>query len=83
MPKKNPLPLTRGEFDALDRRMSDGSPFTYGELCTLVRASHDDRAVDHRIQLWRKRGWIAYQRQGRDTVWRLTDTFPQHLRSPE
>lgn len=58
---------------AIQRRMAHGGPFTFGELWR----PHGDvayRLADREIQRWRKRGWIAFTRTGRQTVWSVTDT---------
>lgn len=57
----------------LEARMSNGEPFTFQELAHLgLQAGIEWQSVDAAIQRWRKRGWIAFTRQGRNVVWRLT-----------
>ena len=62
------------KLEIIESRMSDGTPFTYGALCRLPGLHRDDdRLPDKTIQKWRRKGWIAYERIGRDTIWSLTD----------
>lgn len=35
--------------------------------------------ADRTIQKWRRRGWIAFEREGRKIIWRLTDTGRRSL----
>jgi DNA-binding transcriptional regulator PaaX len=58
----------------IEARMATGQPFTYGSLCRTAGQPQDpDRAVDKAIQKWRRKGWIALTREGRQVVWSLTD----------
>lgn len=58
----------------IERRMGDGEPFTYGELCKLRGLPRDsDRLADKTIQKWRRKGWIDFVRFGRAPLWSLTD----------
>lgn len=63
---------------AVEKRMSSGSPFTVGELWTPF-AQHRSPTLNpyllaHKeVQRWRKRGWIAFRRNGREVIWTLTD----------
>ena len=63
---------------AIECRMSSGEPFTYGELCRIQPRpfGEDGRTADKTIQKWRRKGWIAFTREGRSTVWRLTASAP-------
>ena len=63
---------------AIERRMSNGKPFTYGELCRLGPrpVGEGGRTADKIIQKWRRKGWIVFTREGRNTVWRLTEASP-------
>lgn len=74
--------MTRDEIvAAIEARMGDGEPFTFGDLHRLQSikqpTSLDEpdpyRLADAAIQRWRKRGWISFRRVGRDTFWSLTD----------
>jgi hypothetical protein len=60
--------------DPLQARMASGEPFTHGEL---IR--HGDREADLMQQRWRKRGWIAFKRIGRDTFWSLTQAGKEEV----
>lgn len=68
-PHLDPTP-TQDELDRLTARMSSGKPFTYGALA--ADGLDKKRAADKQIQKWRKKGWIAFTREGGATVWRLT-----------
>ncbi|WP_221953045.1 hypothetical protein [Rhizobium laguerreae] len=57
--------------DDLDRRMGSGEPFTYGGLCALPSLKNE-RDADKRIQQWRRRGWISFERTGGKVLWSLT-----------
>lgn len=59
---------------AIESRMRSGEPFTYGQLCRLPGMHRDDdRLADKAIQRWRRRGWISFERVGRNTLWTLTE----------
>lgn len=62
----------RRNLQIIEKRMASGQPFTYGELCALTPSDEGGRLADRTIQKWRKKGWIAFTREGRNTVWRLT-----------
>jgi hypothetical protein len=63
--------------------MLSREPFTYGALCERRAAIEQgairtqpydhDRLVDRTIQKLRRKGLIKFERQGRMTVWTLTD----------
>jgi hypothetical protein len=57
--------------DDLDKRMGSGKPFTYGGLCALPSVKNE-RDADKRIQQWRRRGWISFERTGGKVLWSLT-----------
>lgn len=64
-------------LEALNAYIAGGTPFTYSELSAVNNAaggkeSHD-RLADRTIQAWRRKGKIAYTREGRNVVWRLTE----------
>ncbi|CAM2952938.1 hypothetical protein [Brevundimonas diminuta] len=59
----------------LETRMLSGEPFTYGGLCaTYGKELNEDRTrvIDKTIQRLRRKGLIAFTREGRSTVWRPT-----------
>lgn len=56
---------------AIEERMSNGAPFTYGGLCKCW--PEHDRLIDKTIQRWRRKGLISFVRIGRDTRWSLTE----------
>lgn len=63
--------------------MSDGEPFTYGDLSAINAASGGDegkdRLADKTIQKWRRNGWIEmHGRRGRAPLWRLTGLGRNH-----
>lgn len=68
--------MTNDEITArIEQRMSNGESFTFGALhANLPEAAY--RIADKAIQRWRRKGWIAYTREGRSIVWRLTDAAP-------
>ncbi len=58
----------------LEERMLNGEPFTYGQLCKDF-GEHEygsgyDRRIDATIQKLRKKGKIAFKREGGAVVWR-------------
>lgn len=59
----------------VEQRMSNGQSFTFG---SLHRGLPDTayRIADRAIQKWRRKGWIAFTREGRNAVWRLTESAP-------
>jgi hypothetical protein len=59
----------------IEARMSRGDPFTYGDLYINLDSATCDvsRVADQCIQRWRKRGWVAFTREGGRVVWSLTD----------
>lgn len=67
------------ERAALEHRMLNGGPFTYGQLCVWRekiehnggRGGDEDRLIDRTIQKLRRQGLIAFQRAGNATVWNL------------
>lgn len=56
--------------EEIERRILSGWPFTYARLSALVG---DERLADRVIQKWRRDGLIEYRREGRATIWSLTD----------
>jgi hypothetical protein len=56
----------------LEQCILSGEPFTYGGLCALTENNDAAREADKLIQKWRRKGWIAFTREGRSVVWRLT-----------
>lgn len=78
--------MVRFEIEA---RMLSGAPFTYsGLMLERVaagqggRCGDDDRLIDRTIQKLRRKGLIAFTREGRATVWRPTarNAEPIHRR---
>jgi len=65
------LPLTADEHRRLEERMASGDEFTLDELA----AAGLDRlgAADRTIHNWRRKGWIEFRREGRSTLWSLTE----------
>jgi hypothetical protein len=63
--------MTR-ETDRTTARMLSGDPFRYLDL-RHADPSVDWRVTDRLIQQWRRNGWIAKERRGRDIWWTLTD----------
>lgn len=71
---------TNPEQALWEARMLSGEPFTYGQLCARRRATaapedrfkHDDhdRLIDRTIQKLRRKGLIAFTREGSKVVWR-------------
>jgi hypothetical protein len=65
--------------DEIEKRMLSGEPFTYGELSREftpggVEAHNDaSRLVDRTIQKLRRKGLIAFTREGGKVVWRATN----------
>lgn len=56
----------------IEKRMKSGKPFTFASLHTnLPEVGY--RMADRTIQKWRRKGWISFARNGRDTIWSLTD----------
>ncbi|WP_371346522.1 hypothetical protein [Ancylobacter sp. IITR112] len=55
----------------LERRIFNGEPFTFSGL----HGNHDAayRPADRLIQKYRKKGFIAFEREGREAVWSLTE----------
>lgn len=55
----------------LERRILSGEPFTFYGL----HGGLDDaaRQADRLIQKYRKKGFIAFEREGREAVWSLTE----------
>jgi len=67
----------------IEARMLSGEPFSYGGLCEW-RAERDegaiktrmpdhDRLIDRTIQKLRRKGLIAFTREGGKIVWRPTE----------
>lgn len=68
----------------LEKRMLSGQPFTYGELSRQFapgqgargRGPDASRIVDHTIQRLRRKGLIAFTREGGKVLWRATGAKP-------
>ena len=66
----------------LEKRMLSGQPFTYGELSRQfapgqgARGPDASRIVDHTIQRLRRKGLIAFTREGGKVMWRATEAKP-------
>ena len=64
-------------IEAIEKRMAEGVPFTYAELCGIARRhgsdEGDSRLCDKTIQRWRRKGWIWHWRDGKVTLWALTE----------
>jgi hypothetical protein len=63
----------------LESRMLSGEPFIYSRLAAWAERQFgfneaETRLVDRTIQKLRRRGAIAFERRGRDTVWMTTNT---------
>ena len=67
---------SRTPLDAVTAYIFSGEPFTYADLCgvNLLTGGDEgkDRVADKSIQKWRRKGYIAFTREGRNVVWRLT-----------
>ena len=62
-------------IEKLEARMLSGEPFTYGSLCAEQGDILDkDRTIDKAIQRLRRKGLIAFTREGRNVVWRPVAT---------
>lgn len=64
----------KADTTELEARMLSGEPFTYGQLCSQF-GEHKfgagyDRRIDATIQKLRKKGKIAFKREGGSVVWR-------------
>lgn len=57
----------------LEVYMLSAPPFTYGDVCKARETDDTDRLIDRTIQRLRRKGFIAYRREGRRTVWSATD----------
>lgn len=57
--------------DDMDKRMGSGRPFTYRDLCAMP-STKNERDADKRIQQWRRRGWISFERKDGKVLWSLT-----------
>lgn len=72
-PQSNKDAATKAVLD----RIASGAPFTYAQLTELVVAhgAHEghDRIADRTIQSWRRKGSIAFVREGRNVIWSLTE----------
>lgn len=64
-------------------RMSNGSPFTFYELWSGISSDQDVayRPADRLIQKWRKLGYISFVREGRKTIWSLTEKGREYASS--
>lgn len=66
-------------IEKLEARMLSGEPFTYGGLCAERGDKLDKgRMIDKAIQRLRRRGLIAFIREGRNVVWRPVATVRTH-----
>lgn len=59
------------EERAIVLRIESGAPFTFSELWSGNERVY--RTADGLIQKYRKQGIISFVREGRRTVWSLTD----------
>lgn len=57
--------MTRDECDAL---ILSSLPATFIQLCAKARGEHW-RTIDRGLQRLRKRGLIAFKREGRSVIW--------------
>lgn len=55
----------------IERLIFSGEPFTFFALHQGLDARY--RLADRLIQKYRKKGFIDYERRGRDSIWSLTD----------
>lgn len=55
----------------IERRIFSGEPFMFHELHRGMDNAY--READRLIQKHRKKGFIAFERRGRDSIWSLTD----------
>lgn len=65
------------DLEKIEARMANGEPFSFHQLWVPLCGGDSNhpayRLADRTIQRWRRKGWIAFVRIGRDTVWSLTD----------
>lgn len=69
----------------IEARMASGASFRFGDLWRDKRLdpkADPFREADKAIQRWRKRGWIEFQRDGRDTIWTLTEAGNAAVKAP-
>lgn len=63
--------------EAILKRIATGESFTYAQLHEIVDAlganEAHDRIADRTIQSWRRKGFIAFTREGRSVIWNLTE----------
>lgn len=59
-------------------RMASGQSFTFSQLWHSA-GDENYRLVDRLIQKWRRKGWISFDRVGRECVWNMTDAGRQAL----
>lgn len=66
--------MKNDEIVKLEERMLSGEPFTYGALCLEFKTAgrEFDRKIDATIQRLRRKGKIAFTREGGAVVWRRT-----------
>jgi hypothetical protein len=59
----------------IEARMASGQPFTYSALWGPLThpTINVSRLTDQCLQRWRKRGWVAFRREGARVVWSMTD----------
>lgn len=55
----------------IERRIFSGESFTFHDLHSGLDSAY--READRLIQKHRKKGFISFERQGRDSVWSLTE----------
>lgn len=55
----------------IERRIFSGEPFTFHDLHRGIDNAY--READRLIQKHRKKGFIAFERRGRDSIWSLTN----------
>lgn len=61
------------QLTEVEIRMLSGEPFTFGHLCDAYPDGNHGRTIDGSIQKFRKKGFIAFVRQGRQVVWTATE----------
>ena len=59
---------------ALRQRMMSGEPWTAGTLSAVAeRMDGTFRDADRYLQMWRRKGWAEFRRDGRNVIWTVTD----------
>lgn len=77
MTKSTPQSKKEEATKAILDRVATGVSFTYAQLHEIVDAlganEARDRIADRTIQSWRRKGFIAFTREGRSVIWNLTE----------